>query len=106
MGLLATAVLGLVRAVVLAWAVLAGWAYRLLGQDSVARVKAAGRVLARPSRTIQPGDTEATFVPVAGHKTTSIVQFEAAQCQTMADVWDWSVRRCDTYYCLFPIVLV
>jgi hypothetical protein len=94
MGTVGTAVLGLIKAVVLVWGVLTRWAYRVLGYDSAARLKAAGHKLARPVRPIQPGDTEATFVPTPAKKTPIIREFEASQCQTMADVWDWSVRRC------------
>jgi hypothetical protein len=104
MGILAVAMLGLIRAVVLVWGVLTSWAYRLLGQDAAARVKAASRVLARPVRPVRPGDTEATFVPVPGHKTPIIVEFESAQCETMADVWDWSVRRCASHLLLFTVI--
>ena len=42
---------------------------------------------------IQEGDTAVTYVPVPGPKTSVIRDFEGSKCQTMADVWDWSVRR-------------
>ena len=43
---------------------------------------------------IKEGDTSVTYVPVPGPKTSVIRDFEGSKCQTMADVWDWSVRRC------------
>ena len=43
--------------------------------------------------TIKEGDTSVTYVPVPGPKTSVIRDFEGSKCQTMADVWDWSVRR-------------
>ena len=42
---------------------------------------------------IKEGDTSVTYVPVPGPKTSVIKDFEGSKCQTMADVWDWSVRR-------------
>lgn len=42
---------------------------------------------------IKEGDTSVTYVPVPGPKTSVIRDFEGSKCQTMADIWDWSVRR-------------
>jgi len=92
MGVIGAFILGLIRTGVLVWAFLTNWAYRIV-YNSTGRVKAFSRVRARPSAPIAQGDTEATFVPEPGTKTSLIKEFEAAKCATMAEVWDWSVRR-------------
>ena len=43
--------------------------------------------------SINEGDTSVTYIPVPGPKTSVIRDFEGSKCQTMADVWDWSVKR-------------
>jgi len=86
------AVLACVKALVFLWELATNWAYRLV-HDSSARVKAFSRVRAKVAKEVVAGDTEATFVPVPGTKTPIIREFESAGCKTMADVWDWSVRR-------------
>ena len=56
------------------------------------------KVRAKAATPIQEGDTSVTYVPVAGPKTSVINDFEGSRCQTMADVWDWSVRRCSSCF--------
>lgn len=51
------------------------------------------KVRAKAAAPIQEGDTSVTYVPVPGPKTSVIRDFEGSKCQTMADVWDWSVKR-------------
>jgi len=92
MGLIGSAMLGLIKAIVTLWGLLTNWAYRMMN-NSTAIVKRFSKVRAKVSVPIKEGDTEATFIPVPGHKTEFISDFEAAKCNTMAQVWDWSVKR-------------
>ena len=69
---------------------------------------------AGPQEPVGPDQTEMTIVPEPGVKTafitqvrdsfflsllTFLSQFEAAGLKTMAEVWDWSVRRCKQANC-------
>ena len=108
MGLVGTFLLALVKAIVLVWGTLTNWAYRII-HDSTEVVKAyskvrwngfflnasycLSKVRAKAAAPIQEGDTSVTYVPVPGPKTSVIRDFEGSKCQTMADVWDWSVKR-------------
>jgi len=92
MGLVGTFLLALVKAIVLVWGTLTNWAYRII-HDSTEVVKAYSKVRAKAAAPIQEGDTSVTYVPVPGPKTSVIRDFEGSKCQTMADVWDWSVKR-------------
>lgn len=92
MGILGKVGLAIIKVVVLVWGTCTNWLYYILfNPDNV--VKNFSKVRSKPSKPISEGDTEATFVPVAGTKTKLIEEFEAADNQTMADVWNWSVAR-------------
>ena len=56
-------------------------------------MKAFSKVRAVASSPVTATSTELTFVPLPCPKTRLIQQFEGAACTTLADVWDWSVRR-------------
>lgn len=92
MGVLGAALLAVVRSLVLLWGLLTNWAYRMVN-NSTAIVKAFTKVRAREAATVREGDQEVTFIPVPGHKTKIIRDFESANLSTMADVWNWSVKR-------------
>merc|ERR1711962_505023 len=85
-------ILSLVKTIVYTWSFFTNWAYRL-AYNSTEKVKNFHKVRAKKVAPIQPTDTEVTFVPVPGHKTEFIKQFESSGLKTMADVFSWSVRR-------------
>jgi len=85
-------ILSLVKTIVYTWSFFTNWAYRI-AYNSTEKVKNFHKVRAKKVAPIQPTDTEATFIPVPGHKTEFIKQFESSGLKTMADVFSWSVRR-------------
>jgi len=92
MGSMGDFILSLVKAIVFTWGFFTNWAYRI-AYDSTRKVKDFHKVRAKATAPIKPGDTEVTYVPVPGAKTEIIKEFEAAGLNTMAEVWDWSVKR-------------
>jgi len=92
MGPIGKAIILVIRWIVLVWGKLTGWAYAIY-HNSAQTVKNFDKVRSKPSKPISDGDTEATFIPVPGVKTPFIQEFESADCQTMADVWNWSVAK-------------
>jgi len=92
MGTMGNMVLAVIRAVVMIWGALFNWAYFLISNPGQI-LKNYDKIRSKPSKPIEEGDKEATFVPVPGTKTPYISEFEAAGNETMADVWNWSVAR-------------
>jgi len=84
--------LAIVRVVVMVWATLTNWAYCIISNPSLI-TKNYAKIRSKPSRPIEEGHSEATFIPTPGTKTPFISEFEAAENKTMADVWNWSVTQ-------------
>jgi len=81
-----------IKSIVKVWDVIASSVYSAL-YNSAEIVKNYSKVRSKPTKEIQDGDTEATFVPTKVTPTPFIQDFESANCETLADVWDWSVSR-------------
>lgn len=92
MGVVGKILLAIIRAVVLVWGTLTNWAYCILSKPGKI-LKNYSKIRSKPAKPIAEGDTEATFIPVAGTKTDLITEFDAAKNETLADVWNWSVDR-------------
>jgi len=92
MGLVGKLLLSLIRVVVLVWGTLTNWAYYIVYNPGQV-FKKYSKLRAKSSQPICEGDTEATFHPVVGDKTDLIREFDSANNQTLADVWNWSVTK-------------
>jgi len=92
MGVVGKIFVFIIRFVVSVWGALTNWAYSIRYNPHNI-VKNYSKTRSKPSKPIVEGDTEATFIPVPGPKTTLITEFNAAHNKTMADVWTWSVAR-------------
>jgi len=71
---------------------LTGWIYRLVNRSSKVTAERLRR-RAEPVNPIQPGDTEVTYKPLPMATCDLVTQFNKANCSTMAEVWQWAVRR-------------
>ncbi|XP_023345187.1 long-chain-fatty-acid--CoA ligase 3-like [Eurytemora carolleeae] len=85
-------VLELIKVLIRVWGLLFGWVYRIFN-NSEQKVKNFNKVRANPLKKIEPGDTEVTYDPVKLETTPFIQEFLATKPETMADIWDWSVKR-------------
>eukprot|EP00092_Neocalanus_flemingeri_P029333 GFUD01031845.1.p1 GENE.GFUD01031845.1~~GFUD01031845.1.p1 ORF type:complete len:722 (+),score=229.22 GFUD01031845.1:206-2371(+) len=92
MGVVGKILLAVIRLVVGVWGTVFNWAYCIVSNPGQI-VKNYAKIRSKPSKPIKDGDTDATFIPTAGTKTPYISEFEAANNETLADVWNWSVAR-------------
>jgi len=92
MSLLGDLIFSFIKGLIVVWGALFGWIYRLFTNPATVR-KNYAKVRSRPMQAIQPGDTEVTYEPVKIESSPFIKDFDSAKCETMAEVWDWSVKR-------------
>jgi len=92
MGVVGKILLAVIRLVVVVWGTLTNWAYWMISNPAQV-LKNYSKIRSKPSKPIKEGDTEVTFIPTACTKTPLITEFDAANNQTLADVWNWSVAK-------------
>jgi len=92
MGAVSDAVLNFIKGFVHLWGTLFGWIYCLFTKPDVV-VKNYSKTRSRPMAEIKDGDTEVTYIPEKMPDTPFMKKFHESNCETMADVWNWSCRN-------------
>jgi len=90
--MLGDVILGFIKGLLVVWGTLFNWIYTLFTNPAQVK-KNYSKVRSRPLKPIMAGDNEVTFQPVPIPPTPFIQDFDAANCKTLADVWDFSVKR-------------
>jgi len=93
-----TTLLLIIESIIAAYDALTSWIYNLLSRPELI-LEQRKRLRAEPTKSIQEGDTEVTYKPIPVVKTSSkklLQSFENANCETMAEAWDWAVKRYKT----------
>jgi long-chain acyl-CoA synthetase len=85
-------VLKLIPTLMKVWEILFGWLYAFISNPTQVR-KDYAKVRSKPSKNIQNGDTEVTYVPNNLGNPQFIKEFKDGKCETMADAWSWAVAR-------------
>jgi len=89
---LGTTLLAIIECIVSVYDALTSWAYALVQRpDKVLQERK--KIRAAPTKPILDGDTEVTYKPEAVEKSSRVQDLEDAGCTTMAQTWDWAVKR-------------
>merc|ERR1719348_1620276 len=92
---LGSTLLLIIESIIAAYGALTSWIYALFQRPELI-LEQRKRIRAEPTKSIQEGDTEVTYKPIPVVKKSSqklLQSFDNAKCETMAQAWDWSVKR-------------
>jgi len=93
MGAISNALFVFIKGFVNVWGTLFGWIYSLFTRPDIVR-KNHERIRARPTKEVSEGDTEVVYLPEKVNVDTPFMKkFQESGCETMADVWNWSVKN-------------
>lgn len=92
MSSLGDGVLSVIKVLVFVWGILSKWFYAIYTSPWIKR-KAYAKIRSNPKTAIKENDSEVIYQPVKEEVTPHVRDFQAANCQTMADAWSWSVSR-------------
>lgn len=92
MGVIGDSVLTFIKVVVTVWGALFGWVYKIFTNPTLVRQNYK-KVRSLPDRLIRPEDNEVVYQPVELPMSDFLKELYSAKCETLTDLWNWSVRK-------------